>query len=371
MSAIVVGQNAILPPGPLAVEVRGTVRLGSLYGIAVLPEGAEGWLSLQDHSPSWLHERDAQRVEVEFARLPQGTERVHLGVYARRAATTMRGFLPATFDLGGYGFEVAFDEMGATFLAFAELYLRNGSWKVRARSDWSVAGVVEFARRHRCTVSDASDPTPSTSDGSPPDRSVSDDWSGSAFLVGSGIAATNAHVIDGARRITAVGDSGRFTAEPIVWDEAADVAMVRMNGCHELPTIPFRTGFDLSAGEQVFAIGFPMSGFLGAGPQITSGMVANCLGPGNDTRLLQVTAPIQPGSSGGPVLDASGRLVGVAVASLAHAQNVNFAVRAALVSYLAQSVGLDVIPAGAVSPVSPDRILRASRKSLFRLECSR
>lgn len=369
MTALVAGQNAALPSGTVTVSIRGSVDLGSLFGVALLPEGGQGWLSLQGGSPEWVLEREDGDGAVALDRLPPGTERVHLGVYAYRAATTIRQFLPATFEVGGHDMTVASDDLGATFLVFAELYLRNGSWKVRARSDWSVAGVSDFARRHGCSVTD--DPAAYERDEPSRDHDGATAWSGSAFLVGPGIAATNAHVVDGASHIVAVGDGGRFEVEPVLMDEAADIALVRVKGCLAPATIPFRAGFDLSAGESIFAIGFPMSGFLGAGPQITSGMVANCLGPRNDTRLLQITAPIQPGSSGGPVLDASGRLVGVAVASLTGAQNVNFAVRAALVSYLAQSVGIDVNAAGADAPVAPNRILRATRGSLFRLECSR
>ena len=372
LRTIVAGQNVALPPGPVRFAARGAVAVGALYGIAVLPEAGPGWLSLQHVRSEWVSASGEGAVEVFPDRLPHGVVRVYVGVYARRAATTMRGFLPASFNLGDHGFEIGADEMGSAFLAFAELYRRNGGWKVRARSDWSVAGVVDFARRHGCELPEASEPTVRDPEAPPypGGRPLTGEWTGSAFLVGDSVAATNAHVVEGAGRIVAVGDAGRFEAEAIVADIGADIALVRVKGCGSSPPITFRTGFDLSSGEQVYAVGFPMSGFLGAGPQITSGMVANSLGPANDTRLLQISAPIQPGSSGGPVFDASGRLVGVAVASLSGAQNVNFAVRAALVSYLAQSVGIDVKSAGADAPFSPDRLLRAVRGSLFKLECS-
>lgn len=368
MTVLVAGQNAALPDGPVEICVRGVVELGALFGIAVLPEGGRGWLSCVDDAGDWVSQRDAATFEVRLRRLPAGAQRVHVGIYARRGAT-IRGFLPASFDIAGHRIEVGSDDLGSTFLAFAELYQRNGAWKLRARSDWSVAGVRDFARRHGTTVPEDREPALRETGRGPFPRPSPGTWTGSAFLIGPQIAATNAHVVEGAGRIAAVGDAGAFDVESLVMDESADIALVRIRGCGSPPPVAFRPGFDLAPGEQVYSVGFPMSGFLGAGPQITSGMVAGGLGPANDTRLLQITAPIQPGSSGGPVFDWSGRLVGVAVASLSGAQNVNFAVRASLISYLAQSVGVDVSTADDPSPVAPDRILRACRGSIFKLEC--
>ena len=82
--------------------------------------------------------------------------------------------------------------------------------------------------------------------------------------------------------------------------------------------------------------GFPLHGLLTSGINVTKGIVSALAGPGDDRRIFQITAPVQPGNSGGPVLDASGNVVGVVVARLDAIklarrtgrlpQNVNFAI---------------------------------------------
>jgi len=84
--------------------------------------------------------------------------------------------------------------------------------------------------------------------------------------------------------------------------------------------------------------GYPLRGVLASGANVAAGNVAVLAGPGDDRRLIQITALVQPGNSGGPVLDSSGNAVGVVVSKLdaiamAQAtgdipQNVNFAVSA-------------------------------------------
>jgi S1-C subfamily serine protease len=97
-----------------------------------------------------------------------------------------------------------------------------------------------------------------------------------------------------------------------------------------------RGGRGPRAGEAVVAIGFPLKGLLGSDPIVTSGTISALAGLGNDRRTIQITAPVQPGNSGGPLLGENGSVVGVVVAKLdaievAKAigdipQNVNFAV---------------------------------------------
>src|SRR5262249_12863810 len=89
-------------------------------------------------------------------------------------------------------------------------------------------------------------------------------------------------------------------------------------------------------GESIGVIGYPLTGFLSTEPKATFGQVNSVAGAYNDYTLLQISAPVQPGNSGGPVLDSSGLVIGVvesqasmAVATLAGnvPQNVNFAIR--------------------------------------------
>ena len=102
----------------------------------------------------------------------------------------------------------------------------------------------------------------------------------------------------------------------------------------------------------VVAVGFPLPGLLASEANVTTGIVSALAGIGDDTRFLQMTVPVQPGNSGGPLLDLEGRVVGVVVGKLDAVkvasvtgdipQNVNFAIKAGVLrSFLdASAVGL-------------------------------
>ena len=97
-----------------------------------------------------------------------------------------------------------------------------------------------------------------------------------------------------------------------------------------------RGGRGAKSGESVVAVGFPLSGILASDPIVTTGVISALSGLRNDRRTIQITAPVQPGNSGGPVLGENGSLVGVVVSKLNAVkmaailgdipQNVNFAV---------------------------------------------
>jgi serine protease Do len=91
-------------------------------------------------------------------------------------------------------------------------------------------------------------------------------------------------------------------------------------------------------GEPMTAAGYPLGDLLGTGLKVTTGVVSGLSGPGGDRGLFQLSAPIQPGNSGGPVIDSAGALIGVTAAKLDEVklveatgvfpQNINFAVPA-------------------------------------------
>ena len=105
-----------------------------------------------------------------------------------------------------------------------------------------------------------------------------------------------------------------------------------------LTVAEFRDGRGVRTGEDIVVTGFPLHGLLNSGVNVTKGVVSALGGPGGNRRMIQITAPVQPGNSGGPVLDASGNVVGVVVARLdalkmarltgGLPQNVNFAIGA-------------------------------------------
>ncbi len=123
-------------------------------------------------------------------------------------------------------------------------------------------------------------------------------------------------------------------------DKANDLALLQLSG-HSLYYLKFRSGKRLRAGDGIVSVGFPLRGLLADEANITSGVVSALAGLGNDSRYIQITSPVQPGNSGGPLLDRSGLLVGVVIAKLDALrlakisgdipQNVNFAIRGRVV----------------------------------------
>jgi hypothetical protein len=171
----------------------------------------------------------------------------------------------------------------------------------------------------------------STSSSVPVTRRVG---AGSGFVVDSaGNILTNHHVVRGCGevRIPAHGVTARVAA----FDERNDLALLQSSVTAEaLPT--FRVGANVRLGESVVVAGFSLGEMLSGGLNVTTGSVSALAGPRNNAAMLQITAPIQAGNSGGPVLDQSGRVVGVVVSKLNALrvaavtgdvpQNVNFAV---------------------------------------------
>ena len=103
------------------------------------------------------------------------------------------------------------------------------------------------------------------------------------------------------------------------------------------PTSPISTKSGASPGETVFVYGFPLSGLLSTAGNFTVGNVTAMAGIGDDTRMFQISAPVQPGNSGGSLLDKFGNVVGVIVSKLDALlvakvtddlpQNINFAIK--------------------------------------------
>ncbi|RAI01026.1 serine protease [Acuticoccus sediminis] len=135
---------------------------------------------------------------------------------------------------------------------------------------------------------------------------------GSGFIVDSnGTIVTNNHVVRNADRITVIlSDGTKFQAHLIGTDEKTDIAVIKIDAEHALPTVRWGNSDDVTPGDWVLAIGNP----FGLGGTVTAGIVSALgrdlqSGPYDD--FIQVDAPINQGNSGGPLLDAAGHVIGV------------------------------------------------------------
>jgi len=134
---------------------------------------------------------------------------------------------------------------------------------------------------------------------------------GSGFIIGTdGTILTNAHVVDGAKKIIVkLADKRELEARVVGEDAATDVAILKIDVKESLPTIRLGDSDNLEVGEWVMAVGNP----FGLDSSVSSGIVSGKgrnIGEAYD-RLIQTDEPLNPGSSGGPLIDLNGQVVGI------------------------------------------------------------
>ena len=170
---------------------------------------------------------------------------------------------------------------------------------------------------------------------------------GTGFVISSnGYFLTCAHVVEQATSIKVRIRGDMFSAKLVCADKYNDIALLVIDGSDFMP-IPL-SSFLPEIGDKVFTLGFPNPDFQGKNEKYTDGVVSSISGIMDDIRTMQITVPIQPGNSGGALLDKAGNVVGIVVAQLNAAevfkytdaipQNVNFAVKINYALPLIQSV---------------------------------
>src|SRR5215813_9317194 len=159
--------------------------------------------------------------------------------------------------------------------------------------------------------------------------------SGTGFFVAPNRVVTNNHVVSGCTKDIQVRypDGRPYTATISGQDRNNDLVLLQTD-MDNLSTAAFEP--EPRVGDQVATYGFPYSGVLSSSGNCTLGYVTSLSGIQDDTRFLQTSVPVQPGNSGGALVDMSGSVVGVVVAQLnaiakSVPQNVNFAIQPSFV----------------------------------------
>jgi S1-C subfamily serine protease len=171
---------------------------------------------------------------------------------------------------------------------------------------------------------------------------------GSGFVVSKNRVLTSAHVVAECQKIEIRQGAVKRSGSIISTDERTDLALISFDQVSMM--IPYIRNSAI-LGEDVMVAGYPLAGLLGSELIVTTGQVNSLAGIRNDSTLLQVSAPVQPGNSGGPLVDRNGNIVGVVVSKLNvervskltgdFAQNINFAVKPEIIRLFLSANGIE------------------------------
>jgi S1-C subfamily serine protease len=324
-------------------------------------------------------------LSIDFAALPAEVERLLLVLHIRSgvgSGLTFRDFGLIGVDLGENRFRLDLGGRGEAALIMIEIYRRGTQWRLCASGQGFTGGMAAL---NAALGLDLPVPQPPHQDRHGPDRHHGDDrrpppgssFSGSGFAVDPQHVLTNFHVIDGARTVEVASDKLTAPAEIVFSDPRNDIALLRVDR-NLAVAARFRDPAEVHLGEDIMVLGFPLQGLLGSGPQATAGNVSALCGIGNDTTVVQFSAPIASGNSGGPIIDQSGLVVGIVHASLnvdrireggSNAENINFGVKGALVRAFLGTVGIEPQLGAAGAARGRADIVREARSYIYRIKC--
>ncbi len=204
----------------------------------------------------------------------------------------------------------------------------------------------------------------------PPARASDDDEprtvAGSGFIITTdGYIVTNYHVVEGRTEVTVRTIDGKtYDASIVRLDDQHDLALlkIRANG---LASVPIGESANIKRGTAVLVGGFPQVMVQGMEPKITDGIISSLTGIMDDATVFQMSNPIQPGNSGGPLFTLDGNVIGIVSAKLSDKvmlrefdsipQNVNFAVKSSYLLELLKEIRSVRLP-----PPNPKRKYRAT-----------
>ena len=230
-------------------------------------------------------------------------------------------------------------------------------------------------------VAQAPAPQPAALEPPQPSPSKTVIVTGSGFYVSpNGDVLTNNHVVKGCDEAVVVKHG---TARIVARDTRNDLALLHLVTRPEPGTVrpvAFRST-PMQLGESVYVLGYPYSGMLDNGVNFTSGMVSSSAGMDNDSTRFQLTAPVQPGNSGGPVLDQAGSLLGVVVARMSDVatiaqtstvpQNVNFGIKGEVAASFLRANGITPALAGDAPAAPATQVASSGSASTAQIVCSR
>ena len=172
------------------------------------------------------------------------------------------------------------------------------------------------------------------------------------FLSKDGYIITNYHVIENARtiKVSGINDDTKtsYTARVEISDKQNDLAILRITDVSfkSLTNIPYTFKYTTSSvGEDCFVLGYPLISTMGLDIKLTNGIISSKTGFEGNIAEYQMSAPVQPGNSGGPLFDKNGNIIGVVCAKHRDAENAGYAIKASYIRNL-----VDLLPTSITMP---------------------
>ena len=189
---------------------------------------------------------------------------------------------------------------------------------------------------------------------------------GTAFFISdNGMVVTNYHVIKDCKRLMLFDPQAGWTAEARIVDVDAANDLALLQADIKSRPLPVADQFVLKRGEEVLTLGFPSPDIQGASQKATFGRINAVSGIGDDIRHVQVDVPVQPGNSGGPLLNVKGEVVGVINARLqGNFQNVSYAVKVDYLRPLLDMASIKTTTASFLTSSSMASVVERSQNSV-------
>lgn len=200
------------------------------------------------------------------------------------------------------------------------------------------------------------------------------DSAGTAFFVSESRVLTSNHVIRSCQDIELTRRGYTAAAKVIAKDTDNDLAILEADTVNS-NTLKFGTDKGAQIGHEIVVLGYPISDGLGSSMRLTTGSISALTDLADDTARLQMSAPVQPGNSGGPVLDASGHIVGIVYARVEKSisgrltQNANLAIKANVAQVFLDINNVDYKVESSSHVKDLVDIVNESRESVIRIIC--
>lgn len=197
------------------------------------------------------------------------------------------------------------------------------------------------------------------------------------FISNKGHILTCAHILDGSSTATVWWEGQRFEADSVASDKDSDLEILKLRLMPNEKIDPLHIDMvsGLNMGDSVRTIGYPMASILGDQARLTEGIVSALQGFMGSDKQFQITAPIQPGNSGGPVFDNAGQVRGIVTNTLnslaiiessggAAPQNVNFALKP---SYIKEFIDLNLGEDVSLATTSEERDIKSVKSAVVKV----